>query len=319
MAVRIVGNRDKGWISEIPERLDYNYPRGLDLFPKSEFHKELLGKIMDRIQLSHSQMSTKYDTWNKLDQNLTSYIPMNKEEEEAKEKDESKPVKIVIPTSFAALETLTTYMNQAFLPAPVFRYEGVGSEDIVGAMLLERIIQRQFSRNQMAMALNTMFRNAFVYGIGPVTPVWSVKEGFRTVPRSRGIIGGIAEVFNNLSPSGRTKERTILFEGNELNIIDPYRYFPDTSVAAWDTRSMEYIGWMIHENRMNILSEEKLSEGEVFNARYLEHISGQSIYGYDESERDKDKISENLRYDVRKSEVDSISISTSILFLKTGA
>ena len=73
--------------------------------------------------------------------------------------------------------------------------------------------------------------------------------------------------------------------------IDPYNYFPDTSVAAWDVQDMEFVGWIQPDNRMNILSEELNSEGEVFNGQYLSYIDGLSIYSQDDLERDVDRVS----------------------------
>ena len=114
----------------MPPDFGYKYPGSIDLHPRSEDHKRLLAAIMERVQSSHEVMSARYDVWNQLDKTLTSFIPLDEEEKREQEKDNRKPFSIVVPTSYAALETLLTYLVQTFFEAPIFRYDGVGGEDV---------------------------------------------------------------------------------------------------------------------------------------------------------------------------------------------
>ena len=292
-----------GGYKDFPKDIKYNYPGGIDLRPDSDLHKKLLTAIMSRVQLSHNKMSNRYQTWRELDSILTSYVKFDKKDLEAKKKN--KPPKVVVPVSYAILETLRTYLVQAFLRDPIFRYEGMSSEDITGAMLLEKVISRQVKKARMSIHLNTMFRNSIVYGIGMVTPIWSVKEGFASVDKEEGFISRITGAFNSTG-STKIREKRVAYEGNELHTIDPYKYYPDVNVASWDIPKMEFVGWLRNDNRMNILNEEKNSEGTIFNAKFLNHVSGISQYGQDESKRDKDSVSIGNRHDHQKNEVDRI-------------
>ena len=194
----------------------YKYPLGLDLKPGSEIHESLRKAIMSRASASQMMMSRRHSSWKQIDRCLTSYIPLDDLELELKEKDERRPVSIVVPISQAVLETLLTYLVTAFLDDPMFRYEGNSPEDMFGAMLMEKIISVQSTRAKMGIQLHTMFRDALAYGMGMVTPVWTETFG-------RPSMGGAPEV---------------LYEGNQLWNIDPYKYLPDTTLPHMTFREV---------------------------------------------------------------------------------
>ena len=122
---------------------EYRYPSGIDLKPTSATHTSLLSKLNQRIMESANEMSKRHSSWKSIDRTLTAYIPLDEMEERIKKNDERKPVSIVIPYSFATLETLLTYFSAAFLEYPIFKYSGSSPEDRVGAILLEKVIESQ--------------------------------------------------------------------------------------------------------------------------------------------------------------------------------
>ena len=180
----------KGVLRDAPD-FEYTYPRDLDLKPGSDMHDRLLNAILDRIHNSFQSLHTRYPKWRDLDKTLTSYIRIDEAERQEQAKDERVPLSIVVPTSYAALETIMTYLVQAFLDRPIFRYQGVGPEDVLGAMLMELLVERQAHRGQMGMALHTMFRSSLVYGLGPITPVWKVTDGYASRPASGEVVPGL--------------------------------------------------------------------------------------------------------------------------------
>ena len=249
----------------------YSYPMGLKLKPGSKLHDYLRDRVFERAQESRDAMSSRYGSWEAIDKSLTAYIDLTDEESELKDENENKAVSIVVPVSYATLEVLLTYVVMAFLEDPIFRYEGVGSEDVLGAMLLERVIDVQTRKAKVGIQLHTMFRDAFAYGFGAVAPSWSRQLGYRRIKGDAGI---------------SERVRSVRYEGNVLNNIDPYRFFPDVNVAIQDVQRGEYVGWITTENRMNLLNQELADREAYFNGKYLQHIDGRSVLGADESERD---------------------------------
>jgi hypothetical protein len=222
-------------------------------------------------------MQSRYSSWKKLDRNLTAYIVPDEDDKKIKMEDDRKPVNVVIPVSYAVLETLLTYFVGVYFAPPIFRYEGTGPEDVVGAALLELVIAQQVHRQKMLLDLYTMWRDSLIYGIGAVSPVWTTKTALRTVRSDEGILSALDGLFRKIGIS-RSREEVVIYEGNKLESIDPYKLLPDPNVSVHKIQDAEYIGWVTRSNRVTVLSEEYDRPGVVFNARYLEHIDGRSIY-----------------------------------------
>lgn len=257
----------------------YDYPEGMKLKPGSEMHEKLLTFIMDRVYESHGSMSNRYDSWRAIDQVLTAYIRVDDDEKDLQDLDERRPVSIIFPNSYAILETLLTYMTIAFLNDPIFRYEGVSPEDTIGAILLEQVIRQQCYRLKAGLPLHTGFRNAFAYGLAPIVPYWFKHDGFRTV---RGEDGS------------RYREPRTLFEGNRYSAIDPYRYLPDPNVSVDNMQDGDYVGWYDEETLLSLLNEEAV-DGNLFNVKYLQHLTERrsALFKEDQTGR-KDKIEQSV-------------------------
>jgi hypothetical protein len=249
------------------EKYEYAYPKGLDLAPGSKLHNKIRDEVMERAFSSAKIMSRRHAAWNKVDFTLTAYIPTDEKEELLKEKDSRKPVSIVFPYSYTVLETLLSYYVAAFLQDPIFRYEGVGPSDVVGAILLEKLIALQCIKNKIGLNLHTQARDAFSYGFGVVTPTWVTEYGRKSVKKVSGGFLGFG------SKSTTVLENQLLFEGNALENIDPYLYLPDTNVPIHTPQAGEFTGWLNNTNIMTLLDEERNDE-ELFNVKYLRKLKG---------------------------------------------
>ena len=263
------------------KKYEYKYPNSLDLRPDSDFHKKLMGKIMTRATESRNEMSKRFPSWNEIDRLLTTYIPLKDKEKALKSKDSAKPVSIVFPYTYAMLEGLLTYMSLAFFQDPIFRYEGVGPEDIKGASLLELIVQIHCTKTKVPLTIHSIFRNAFAYGIGPGAPGWDKRYGLKPVT---------SEIIRQSELGEVSWEESLLFEGNDLSAIDPYNWLPDPNVDVSNIQKGEFVGWITHDNLMNMLSEEAEPENKMFNVKYLHAKKNKrSSFSTDQSDR-------NLKY-----------------------
>lgn len=263
----------------------YRYPRGNNLRPGTPLHNLVRDEVLARAQLSRDAMQNRFASWRKLDESLTAYIDLTTEEEKLQAQDPNKPVSIVVPVSYATLEVLLTYLSAAFLEEPIFRYEGVSDEDRIGAMLLELLISIQTRKGKAGVQLHTAFRDMFVYGFGAVTPVWTQKRGFRRVRKPRGFVSGF---LNKFVVTGETSERreVMIYEGNELQTIDPYHFLPDPYTPLHDIQKSEFVGW-VNRTTANTLINRETYDNTHFNCKYLKHIDGKSVLGVDESYRDR--------------------------------
>ena len=262
---------------------DYEYPSGLDLKPGSKLHTKIVTNITRRARESWRVMSLRHHSWNEIDRTLTAYVPLKEAERLVKEKDHRKPVSIVVPYSYATLETLLTYFTSALLNDPIFSYKGVSPEDSVGALMLSKVINQQALRSRLALQLHTMCRDSLAYGIGPAACVWERKLGKRTVRAEEGFYDFLSQWIGK-GPKKQQVE-TVVYEGNALKNIDPYSFLPDPSVSIHQLQNGEFVGWIERSNYLDCLSLETTDE-DVFNVKYLKHIDGKtSIYSNDQSKR----------------------------------
>lgn len=283
MPAIVQGNTSSGKSSFSPtSHFDYKYPDGLDLKPGSKIHRKIRDLIMEDAFYSSREMSNRHTDWNKIDHTLTAYIPVDEEEQKVKDEDSRKPVSIVFPNSYAVLETLLAYYVGAFFQDPIFRYEGVGPSDVIGGILLEKIIAQQCHVNKVGLNLHTQARDAFAYGFGVVTPTWITERGTRRVRKITPSFLGLGS-----RESFEVEENAILFEGNALDNIDPYKYLPDTDGPIDQPQKGEFCGWVEEGNYYDLLTEEQNSDGDIFNVQYTREILERksSIFPSDSSGR----------------------------------
>lgn len=281
----IIRGEPNSWKDDIYSRktYDYEYPNNLDLKPDSDFHTFLRDKIWQRARESRNEISKRFDTWRQIDQTLTTYIHLKDKEEQIQKKDPTRPVSIVFPYTYSMLEALLTYFSTAFFQDPIFQYEGVESDDTIGAMLMELIVRLHCNKTKVPLAIHTSIRDALCYGIGVAIPGWKEVHGKKAIKTQVTTESdfGTSRVENDVQ-----MVESLLFEGNELSNIDPYMYLPDPSVSSSNTQDGEFIGWVDRDNYMNLLSEEQRQNSSLFNVRYLrEKKDRRSTLALDQSDR----------------------------------
>lgn len=298
----VTGSSYRQGMSFYDVNYDYDYG-GLTLKPGSlggKLHKRIVTEVMDKARASHSVISNRFSSWRDIDKLLTTYVAPSEDDKQVKAADPNKPTTIVFPYSYAVLETMLTYLSNAFFQDPIFRYSGSSPEDTLGAIMLELTVQKHCQRNKVALSLHTMFRDMLAYGIGPVAPAWEVRTGMRRVQRAQGTFQDTINRLIGRRPVEQMEEG-VLFEGNVLHNIDPYCVLPDPSVSAHNIQKGEFFGWVENTNLTTLLSREKVDEN-YFNVRYLHHIQDRRVdFGLNNSARDtKHKISADAMQDKTK-------------------
>ena len=260
------------------------YPEGLDLRPGGKLHNYIRDMVLERARLAERFMTQRHDKWRMIDHTLTAYIPLDAYERALKDEDVRAPVSIMVPESYATLETVLTYNMLAFSRPPLFKYKGVGPEDQIGSILLERIVQQQVKRGKALLALHHQLRDAFSYGIGILHAKWCTKKGKRIVNKPAGyydLSGAFVQ-----DGTDRILEAYTMYEGTVLDCIDPYCYLPDPDAPIAEPQKAEFLGWKEQTSYIKVLSEESESGSVLFNCRYLAELQGTScIYPSDPSGR----------------------------------
>ena len=277
--------------------LGYDYPYNLDLRPGTEVHKKIVSEVMNRARESHALISNRVNSWNQIERVMTAYVDLSDNEKEIIKSDSRKPVSIVFPYTYVIIETVLTYLTMVFLNDPIFRYSGQSPEDVIGAIMLEKVVQNQNKFFKVDLALYTFLRDAIVYGIGASAPVWEKRMGLKVKEDTSGF--GLVNFFRGHGK--KVYEEGVVYEGNKLENIDPYLYLPDPRVPSQKVQDGEYVGWIDPTSRMALLREEKNSD-DMFNAKYLAgvQLKRSSIFSEGESERNKKTgVSNYSAYDTR--------------------
>ena len=271
----------------------YEYPEGLNLHPKTKLHKFIVNQVLERAQEARNLSSQSFGEWGKLDWALTAYVPATEAESKIKKKDARKPVNIIVPQMLSSLEVYLTYMG-GVVGDPIHRYVGRGDKrsKVRGAML-ERVISTQNKWFKERLHLRTLFRDAFVYGVGIVSPVWRKTKARRRVAEEMTEIAKsvLKEMGKDIKQDEflRYMEEVVLMEGNSLRNIDPYQVLLDPNVSAYDFQDSEYFGYLNKTNAMQLLRNENDPEENLFNCRYVhmlaEQNGGNSAYRRDDSSR----------------------------------
>jgi len=257
----------------------YKYPFGLNLDPNGEYHKQLLTAIKSFIQQGYNHVSQRFSDWDAISNTLTAYISSS-EAENIKKTTVSSP--LIVPISFASLQTLLTFMMSFFLREPVFRYTGTGgdSKDRIGALLLEMLVHQQVRREAMGLNFHTFFRDAYSYGYGVMVPSWITQS--RIIRKEKDVMQ--QGLFGSYRVKRIEEVEEVTYEGNKLSNVDPYTFFFDPSVSISDIQDAEYFSYLERTNLTSLmkLDDPKLKRNDgLFNIKYLRHIDGKSKWYYE--------------------------------------
>lgn len=252
---------------------DYRYPYDLDLRPKSELHEKLKRRILDKARESWEVISKRHSDWDRIDDTLTAFMPLDAKERAIQNKDPRKPVSIVVPISYAIKETLLAHLISIFSHDGIWQYEARGPEDVAGVALMENLIDAQARRFKHLLALHTFFQDGLSKGIGVVAPIWDTKYGLKDQIIQNPVTGEIIT----------QKVQEIQIEGNKLRNIDPRLYLPDPNFSAHEVQDGEFVGWIWRDSQVGILEEEFRNPNKIFNAKYLRHISDGRSFAFRDS------------------------------------
>ncbi len=275
------------------------YPEGVNLKPGTEQHNALLAEVLSRAVESQQKMGQRFPVWDEIDDMLNVFIPLSEKERLVKKADVRKPVSIVVPELFAVLETILTYMTNVFGGPEVFRYTGQGPEDTLGAILLEKAVEVQTTKDKALLAMTTNWRDGFAYGVGIMALDWDVEMGKRTILEDVGFflppIPGEDQAEFVKTGEEKTVIDTVLFEGSRAMSIDPRKYLPDPLVPIYEVQKGEYVGWKTTTNYMQLRQREASPGSVFFNAKYLRGREGRSIiYPTEELSREPANVAPNI-------------------------
>jgi len=253
----------------------------------------LKNKVVQLVKESRSEMSKNYDRW---DKNNDVYCGLRApDEEDVDASDHNEPEKMVVPMSFAQIQTfvafifLLFYQNKRF-----FELIGTGSEDkgdksSDGEKLLEADMRSNYGSQQVYQFLTNVGR----FSIGVFKSWYETENQFApaTIPGAVAQLGDI-EVSNE---SAETEREYLKFQGNKFTNISPYNFFPDTRfpLSEWHKGSFvaDETEWHI-----NYLKKHEAA-GRVAGVEFIEPMTKQDY----ERHRNHTRLSAFHNYTISES------------------
>ncbi len=241
----------------------------------SPFHKTILEHAKGLISLSRSEMEKHYDKWDAADRIYRG--ERFKDEDDRKACEKGAPSKIVLPLTYAQIQTFIAFsMNLLQQRELFFELEGTGEEDHRAAKLAEALLDQNLVYNNWTQILYQFFLDIGRFSVGVVKHSWAHKK--ETVWREQdapvGFMGQaqniLGTMFNmpQVAPTKvHVKEEQTAYLGNELRAISPYSFFPDPRVPLTRFQESEFCG---SEDEVSRSSLVRLQADEVYAG--VEHI-----------------------------------------------
>lgn len=253
--------------------------RPIDILADKTKHDFVLQYLLDRLRSSEEAMGKFYSRWRVIEKKMQGYINLDEQEEAWKKLNESgdapRPISVVIPYTYATVATIVTYHLHTFAgQKPLFQVGSHKQESVNAARYMETILQYNADHTRLIKELHQWFQDGQAYGLGVLRTQWKQETAMRTVWRAAPPAGAM---FLPQGPA-RTREARTVYEGNIVECIDPYMFFPDPHVPMSEVnKSGEYVFWRAFQGKHTLARME--SAGEI---KYLAKTPSQAPknFGY---------------------------------------
>ena len=233
------------------------------LKPGSEAHDRVLAYLLRRIEDSEEAMTDFYDRWEVAERKVQAWINLPNWEQTLKDANKNgKPpqvVDVVIPFSYAIVQTIVTYLLHAFAGRkPIFQVNTYKPEDVLAAEAMEKVMQYNADHTRYVRALSNMIQDSQIYGVGITRSMWKTETAWRTNRVQTPQFSIFGREIGSTTEAER-EQRTV-YEGNMAYSQDPFMFFPDPRVPMTEVnRRGEYVFWRNFQGCHALLKEE--SEG----------------------------------------------------------
>src|SRR5580765_1479053 len=237
----------------------------------SDFHENLLRHVKDLVKMSRSKMSKYYDDW---DNQQCVYKGERMPDKDDVEQDlRDKPVKMVVPNTFAQVMTFTSFLFLLYTQNRTF-YELIptGDEDY-GTKIrdLEKVLERDTRANAWNAMLFQHLLDTSRFGTGVLECCWTRKMSRIYVPQQP-VVQTLGGVEVTVRP-GSDWQEFVKYEGNLVRPISPYRWFPDTRFPIVDFQRGEFCA--AEEEYSKAALEDLEESGEVAGIEFVRPLPKQ--------------------------------------------
>lgn len=204
----------------------------------TEFHSSLLQELKTMLKTSSEKMSTYWPNWERADKSYRGYKVFDKEDEKSASKGE--PHKILLPLTFAQLQTAASFIFSTFTQKErLFELQGTGSEDVKYSEAMETDLAYQTNKDKLVSKLYAFVLDNLKYGIAVGKVTWEREtcklRVANQVPAPTPLQKVGAFFGAPVQPKMVTQETVadvLMYEGNCMKNISPYCFLPDPELPV---------------------------------------------------------------------------------------
>jgi hypothetical protein len=234
--------------------------------------EEFMKKCTGLITVSRNTMKDFYPMWDRNDAVYRGERWIDDKDKKAIKRDE--PAKVYVPLTHSQIQTFVSFAVMMLTQRDyIFELSGSGIEDEKPAKLAQAVLQHDLEHNKYTGVLLPQFLTDVArYGVGVMKTTW-VKE---TCPVQKSVPDpkwqpNPAMPQQTQPPMIQTWQDEVEYLGNKIEVISPYRWFPDTRLPLTRYREGEFCG---DENEYSMGELQKLEQvGVVAGLEFIPHIS----------------------------------------------
>jgi hypothetical protein len=240
---------------------------------QSKFHSAILQHGLALVKMSKSKMSKHYETWDMNDEVYRGIRTPDKEDMVQSVK--GKPVKMVVPNTFAQAMTFTSFLFLMFKQNKTFfELTPTGDEDYgTKQQDMELVLEQNLRKNRWDTLLFQHLLDTARFGPGIIECCWT-RDITRAYVEAEPVVATYSGVEIPVR-QGSDWQEYVKYEGNLVRAVSPYRFFPDTRFPLVDFQRGEFCA---AEEEYSKSSLRKLAKaGEVAGVDAIEALPNTSM------------------------------------------
>jgi len=190
------------------------------------WHASLLSHVKMLVEKSARDMSQYYERW---DRNRLTYRSRRElDEKDRRAAEKAEPVKMTLPLTYAQVETFVAYGVDMLLQRDqLFELRGTNQRGHETARVAEAILERDIRKSKPRTLLSQVLRDVSLCDLGVTKTAWVEHKEMQSVKIDMPAESAFGvEIQQQHSIYERRPVTT--FQGNELTVVSPYHFFPDT-------------------------------------------------------------------------------------------
>jgi len=236
------------------------------------FHDKLLQRCKDLVQLSRGLMCQYYDRWDRYD--MAYRGESFRDAADIKAGQRKEPEKFVVPITYSQVETFVAFCYQVYTQRPTFfELDGSGGEDAKAAGFAQSVLEYNLEHNNWkGEKLQQFLRNVGRFGLGVIKSGWDVKTQQMEQDVPMEIPGWPAEL---PPPTMKQMVDVPVYQGNVLQVVSPYRFFPDPRLPITRFHEGEFCASEDDYSRITLQTMEKY--GAVAGVKHIQKFGNDML------------------------------------------